>query len=78
MIDIYKLSTIEISWLPSKVEEIFGVAETAAKIEELVDVDRVKLCLTKISLVLLKLLTLKVSSITYLVKLQNLRLRSRR
>ncbi|KAJ8448608.1 LOW QUALITY PROTEIN: hypothetical protein Cgig2_010495 [Carnegiea gigantea] len=42
MIDIYKLSTIEICWLSSKVEEIFGVVEAAAKIEELVDVDRVK------------------------------------
>ena len=42
MIDIYKLSTIEICWLSSKVEEIFGIVEAAAKIEELVDVDRVK------------------------------------
>ena len=33
---------IEICWLSSKVEEIFGVVEAAAKIEELVDVDRVK------------------------------------
>jgi len=40
--DFYKLSTIEICWLSYKVEEIFGVVETAAKIEELVDVDRVK------------------------------------
>ena len=36
-----------------------------------------KLCLTKISLVLLKLLRFKVNSIIYLVKLQNLKLRSR-
>ncbi|KAJ8425340.1 hypothetical protein Cgig2_030499 [Carnegiea gigantea] len=42
MINIYKLSIIEICWLSSKVEEIFGVVEAAAKIEELVDVDRVK------------------------------------
>ena len=42
MIDIYKISTIEICWLSSKVEEIFGIVEAAAKIEELVDVDRVK------------------------------------
>ncbi|KAJ8432848.1 hypothetical protein Cgig2_024536 [Carnegiea gigantea] len=72
MIDICKLNTIEIFWLSSKIEEIFGVVETAAKIEELVD-----LYLTKISLVFLKLLTLKVSPITYLMKLQNFRLRSR-
>ncbi|KAJ8428336.1 hypothetical protein Cgig2_006522 [Carnegiea gigantea] len=42
MIDIYKLSTIEIYWLSSKIEETFGVVETIVKIEELVDVDRVK------------------------------------
>ena len=42
MIDIYKLSAIEICWLSSKIEEIFGVVETAAKIKELVDIDRVK------------------------------------
>ncbi|KAJ8435382.1 hypothetical protein Cgig2_029753 [Carnegiea gigantea] len=41
IIDIYKLSTIEICWLSSKIEEIFSVVETVAKIEELVDVDRV-------------------------------------
>ncbi|KAJ8426816.1 hypothetical protein Cgig2_022597 [Carnegiea gigantea] len=66
MIDIYNLSTIEIYWLSSKIEEIFGVVETAAKIEELVDVTRLKFYLAKISLVLLKLLTLKVNSITCL------------
>ncbi|KAJ8432849.1 hypothetical protein Cgig2_024537 [Carnegiea gigantea] len=38
MIDICKLNTIEIFWLSSKIKEIFGVVETAAKIEELVDV----------------------------------------
>ncbi|KAJ8431210.1 hypothetical protein Cgig2_020321 [Carnegiea gigantea] len=37
-----KLSIIEICWLSSKIEEIFGVVKTAVKIEELVDVDRVK------------------------------------
>ena len=42
MIDIYKLSTIEICWLSSKIEEIFGTVENAAKIEEFVDVDRVQ------------------------------------
>ncbi|KAJ8445785.1 hypothetical protein Cgig2_000965 [Carnegiea gigantea] len=43
MIDIYKLSTIEICWLSSKIEEIFGIVEIAVKIEDLVDVDRVKI-----------------------------------
>ncbi|KAJ8430923.1 LOW QUALITY PROTEIN: hypothetical protein Cgig2_033551 [Carnegiea gigantea] len=42
MIDIYKLSTIEICWLSSRIEEIFGIVEIAANIEELVDIDRVK------------------------------------
>ncbi|KAJ8430319.1 hypothetical protein Cgig2_028775 [Carnegiea gigantea] len=42
IIDIYKLSAIEICWPSSKVEEIFGIVETGVKIEELVDVDRVK------------------------------------
>jgi len=42
MIDIYKPSTIEICWLSSKIEEIFGTVENAAKIEEFVDVDRVQ------------------------------------
>ncbi|KAJ8427650.1 hypothetical protein Cgig2_010663 [Carnegiea gigantea] len=36
IIDIYRLSIIEIYWVSSKIEEIFGVVETAAKIEELV------------------------------------------
>ncbi|KAJ8420353.1 hypothetical protein Cgig2_004354 [Carnegiea gigantea] len=42
MISIYKLSTIEICWLSSKIKEIYGVVKTAAKIKELVDVDQVK------------------------------------
>ncbi|KAJ8445648.1 hypothetical protein Cgig2_009049 [Carnegiea gigantea] len=42
VIDIYNLGTIEICWLSSKIEEIFGVAEAAVKIEDLVDIDRVK------------------------------------
>jgi len=42
MIDTYKLSTIEIYWFSSKIEAIFGLVDTAVKIEELVDVDRVK------------------------------------
>ncbi|KAJ8422775.1 hypothetical protein Cgig2_014323 [Carnegiea gigantea] len=32
----------EICWLSSNIEEIFGVVEATVKIEELVDVDRVK------------------------------------
>ncbi|KAJ8435316.1 hypothetical protein Cgig2_026408 [Carnegiea gigantea] len=40
--NIYMLSTIEICWLSSMIEEIFGVVMTTAKIEELVNVDRVK------------------------------------
>ncbi|KAJ8436511.1 hypothetical protein Cgig2_003209 [Carnegiea gigantea] len=36
------LNTIEICWLSSKVEEIFGPVEAVAKMEESVDVDRVK------------------------------------
>ena len=42
MISVYKLSTIEIFWLSSKVEEIFDIVESVAHIEELVDFDRVK------------------------------------
>ncbi|KAJ8425616.1 hypothetical protein Cgig2_005295 [Carnegiea gigantea] len=42
MIDIHNLGTIEICWLSSKIEEIFGVAEAAVKIEDLVDINRVK------------------------------------
>ncbi|KAJ8426579.1 hypothetical protein Cgig2_001248 [Carnegiea gigantea] len=42
MIDIYNLNTIEICWLSSKIEEIFGVTEAAVKIEDLVDIDRVE------------------------------------
>ncbi|KAJ8427718.1 hypothetical protein Cgig2_022192 [Carnegiea gigantea] len=40
MIDIYKLSIIEICWLSCKIKEIFGVVEIVAKIEELADVDQ--------------------------------------
>ncbi|KAJ8420012.1 hypothetical protein Cgig2_028730 [Carnegiea gigantea] len=47
MIDIYKLSTIEICWLSSNIEEIFGVVKTAAKIEALSDQDLT--CSSKIS-----------------------------
>ncbi|KAJ8432610.1 hypothetical protein Cgig2_032891 [Carnegiea gigantea] len=36
MIDVYNLNTIEICWLSSKIEEIFGVAESAVKIKDLV------------------------------------------
>ena len=42
MISVYKLSTIEIFWLSSKIEEIFDVVEFVAHIEESVDVDWVK------------------------------------
>ncbi|KAJ8424738.1 hypothetical protein Cgig2_027771 [Carnegiea gigantea] len=42
MIDIYKLSTIEICWLSSRIDEIFGVVETTMKIKELVDVNWIK------------------------------------
>ena len=42
MIYFCNLNTIEICQLSSKIEEIFGVVETAAKIEELVHVDWVK------------------------------------
>ncbi|KAJ8427404.1 LOW QUALITY PROTEIN: hypothetical protein Cgig2_030698 [Carnegiea gigantea] len=37
-----KLSTIEICYLSSKIKKIFGVVETSIKIEDLVDVDHVK------------------------------------
>ncbi|KAJ8428043.1 hypothetical protein Cgig2_007620 [Carnegiea gigantea] len=49
MIDIYKLSTIEIYWFSSKIEEIFSIVETAVKIKDLVYVDRVKTCSSKIT-----------------------------
>jgi len=39
MIDIYNLNAIMICWLSSKIEEIFGVAESVVKIEDLVDID---------------------------------------
>ena len=42
MIDIYNLSIMEIWWLSSKIEEIFGAVVTVVKIEDLVDIDRVK------------------------------------
>jgi len=42
MIDIFNLTTIEIYWLSSKIEEILGVVETTVKIEDLVDIDRIK------------------------------------
>jgi len=43
LIDVYKLSTIEICWLSSKIEAIFGIAESIAHIEESVDIDRVNI-----------------------------------
>ena len=42
IINICKLNTIKICWLSSKIEEIFGIVKAAVKIEELVDVSRVK------------------------------------
>jgi len=42
MISIYKLSTMEIFGLSSKIEEIFDVVESVVHIEESVNVDRVK------------------------------------
>ncbi|KAJ8431910.1 hypothetical protein Cgig2_013658 [Carnegiea gigantea] len=40
MVDIYKLSTMEIYWLSFKIEEIFGIVETIVKIKGIVDIDR--------------------------------------
>jgi len=34
LIDVYKLSTIEICWLSSKIEPIFGITESIVHIEE--------------------------------------------
>ncbi|KAJ8433481.1 LOW QUALITY PROTEIN: hypothetical protein Cgig2_004419 [Carnegiea gigantea] len=39
MIDIYKLSAIEICWLSSKMEEIFEIAESVTQIQKSVDID---------------------------------------
>ncbi|KAJ8449243.1 LOW QUALITY PROTEIN: hypothetical protein Cgig2_021707 [Carnegiea gigantea] len=64
MIEICKLNIIEICWLSSKIEEIFSVVEIGAKIKELMNVDQVKLYLTKISLLILKLLTLKLNNLS--------------
>ncbi|KAJ8427015.1 LOW QUALITY PROTEIN: hypothetical protein Cgig2_013333 [Carnegiea gigantea] len=41
LIDIYKLSTIEIYWLSSKIEEIFEIVESVVQIEGSADIDRV-------------------------------------
>ena len=69
MVNIYKLSTMEIYWLSSKIEEIFGIVKTIVKIKETADIDRVK-TLSDQDLVILKLLILKANSIIYPVKLQ--------
>ena len=42
MIDIYKLSTKEIYWLSSKIEEIFGVVKATVNNKKLVDIGWVK------------------------------------
>ncbi|KAJ8442689.1 hypothetical protein Cgig2_001782 [Carnegiea gigantea] len=43
VVDNSQLSTVEISWLTSKVEEIFNAAEIIAKMEELVDIPQLHL-----------------------------------
>ncbi|KAJ8440947.1 LOW QUALITY PROTEIN: hypothetical protein Cgig2_020489 [Carnegiea gigantea] len=50
MIDIYKLSTIEICWLSSKIEEIFEIVASVTQIEESVNIlsDRDLTCSSKI------------------------------
>ncbi|KAJ8429141.1 hypothetical protein Cgig2_010007 [Carnegiea gigantea] len=42
IIDIYKLNTVEISWLSSKIKEVFSTAEIIAKAKEMVDDEHVK------------------------------------
>jgi len=43
MVENSQLSTVEISWLTSKVKETFNAAEIVAKIEELADTERLNL-----------------------------------
>ncbi|KAJ8422820.1 hypothetical protein Cgig2_027522 [Carnegiea gigantea] len=43
LVDGSHLSTVEISWLTSKVEEAFNAAKIVAKTEELVDIERLRL-----------------------------------
>ena len=45
--NVYKLSTIEICRLSSKIEAIFGIAESIAHIEESVDIDWVNILSTR-------------------------------
>ena len=47
LINVYKLSTIEICWLSSKIEAIFGITESIAHIEESVDIDWVNILSTR-------------------------------
>ena len=43
MVENSQLSTAEISWLTAQIEETFNAAEIVAKIEELVDIERLNL-----------------------------------
>ena len=40
MVENSQLSTVEISWLTAQIEETFNATEIVAKIEEMIDTDR--------------------------------------
>jgi len=43
MVENSELSTVEISWFTAKIEETFNAAKIVAKIEEMVDTERLNL-----------------------------------
>jgi len=47
MVENSQLSTAEISWLTAQIEETFNAAEIVAKIEEMVDTDRLNVLSSK-------------------------------
>ena len=69
MVENSQLSTVEISWLTAKIEETFNVAEIVAKIEEMVDTERLKPLSSRDSTYSSELLSLRANLRSYPLKL---------
>jgi len=72
LVDESHLSIVEISWITFKVEEAFNIAEIVAKMEGLVDIQRLRLLSSQDSAYTSKLLTWKTILKSYPMRLLGL------
>jgi len=69
MVENSQLSTVEISWLTAKIEETFNSAEIVAKIEEMVDTERLNLLSSRDSTYSFEIAQLETNLRSYPLKL---------